>query len=115
MKAFRSLLVVLLVAAIGILGAQWLGQESVRGIGEVIVRAGGNDYIGSHFSLSRQLVVGYISIAIVQLDRRIIARMFLNSTDNITGRRPAKLRCFNISIWIIWACHIPHIIAKYVL
>ncbi len=47
MKAFRSLLVVLLVAAIGILGAQWLGQESVRGIGEVIVRAGGNDYIAT--------------------------------------------------------------------
>ena len=38
MNAFRSLLVLLLVAAIGILGAQWLGQESVRGIGEVIVR-----------------------------------------------------------------------------
>ncbi|WP_433853228.1 heme biosynthesis protein HemY [Stenotrophomonas nitritireducens] len=47
MKAFRSLVVVLLVAAIGILGAQWLGQESVRGIGEVIVRAGGNDYIAT--------------------------------------------------------------------
>jgi HemY protein len=30
MKAFRSLLVVLLVAALGILGAQWLGQESQR-------------------------------------------------------------------------------------
>ena len=47
MKAFRSLLVVLLVAAIGIAGAQWLGHESVRGIGEVIVRAGGNDYIAT--------------------------------------------------------------------
>ncbi len=47
MKAFRSLVIVLLVAAIGILGAQWLGQESVRGIGEVIVRAGGNDYIAT--------------------------------------------------------------------
>ena len=47
MKAFRSLLVVLLVAAIGILGAQWLGHESARGIGEVIVRAGGNDFIAT--------------------------------------------------------------------
>jgi len=47
MKAFRSLLVVLLVAAIGIFGAQWLGHESVRGLGEVIVRAGGNDYIAT--------------------------------------------------------------------
>jgi len=47
MKAFRSLLVALLVAAIGIAGAQWLGHESVRDIGEVIVRAGGNDYIAT--------------------------------------------------------------------
>ncbi len=47
MKAFRSLLVVLLVAALGILGAQWLGHASARGIGEVIVRAGGNDYIAT--------------------------------------------------------------------
>ncbi|MGB3393774.1 MAG: heme biosynthesis HemY N-terminal domain-containing protein [Stenotrophomonas sp.] len=47
MKAFRSLLVALLVAAIGIAGAQWLGHESVRGIGKVIVRAGGNDYIAT--------------------------------------------------------------------
>ncbi|MCL7715782.1 heme biosynthesis protein HemY [Stenotrophomonas mori] len=47
MKAFRSLLVVLLVAALGILGAQWLGQESLRDLGEVVVRAGGNDYIAT--------------------------------------------------------------------
>lgn len=47
MKAFRSLLIVLLVAALGILGAQWLGQESVRSMGEVIVRAGSHDYIAT--------------------------------------------------------------------
>lgn len=47
MKAFRSLLILLIVAAIGILGAQWLGQQPARDIGEVIVRAGGNDYIAT--------------------------------------------------------------------
>ena len=47
MKAFRSLLVVLLVAAAGIFGAQWLGQESVRAMGEVVVRAGDHDYIAT--------------------------------------------------------------------
>ena len=47
MKAFQSLLLVLLVAAIGIFGAQWLGQESVRALGEVIVRAGDHDYIAT--------------------------------------------------------------------
>ncbi len=47
MKAFRSLLVVLLVAALGIFGAQWLGQDAVRQMGEVVVRAGGHDYIAT--------------------------------------------------------------------
>lgn len=47
MKAFRSMVIVLLVAAIGIFGAQWLGQDSVRSLGEVIVRAGGHDYIAT--------------------------------------------------------------------
>ena len=47
MKAFRSLLLVLLVAAAGIFGAQWLGQDSVRALGEVIVRAGDHDYIAT--------------------------------------------------------------------
>ncbi len=47
MKAFRFLLILLLVAAAGILGAQWLGQQPGRGMGEVIVRAGGNDYIAT--------------------------------------------------------------------
>ncbi|MGV8959753.1 MAG: heme biosynthesis protein HemY [Stenotrophomonas sp.] len=47
MKAFRSLLILLLVAALGILGAQWLAQQPVRDLGEVIVSAGGNDYIAT--------------------------------------------------------------------
>jgi HemY protein len=47
MKLFRSFLVLLLVAAIGILGAQWLGQDSLRDLGEVTVHAGGYDYIAT--------------------------------------------------------------------
>lgn len=47
MKLFRSFLVLLLVAAIGILGAQWLGQDSLRDLGEVTIHAGGYDYIAT--------------------------------------------------------------------
>ncbi len=47
MKAFRSLLLVLLVAALGIFGAQWLSQDSARALGEVTVRAGSHDYIAT--------------------------------------------------------------------
>jgi len=47
MKTLRWLLISLLVIALGILGAQWIGRESARNLGEVIVRAGGNDYIST--------------------------------------------------------------------
>ena len=47
MKAFRYLLMILLVAAIGVFGAQWLGQDTARSLGEVIVRAGQHDYIAT--------------------------------------------------------------------
>jgi len=47
MKTLRWLLITLLVIALGILGAQWIGRESARNLGEVIVRAGGNDYIST--------------------------------------------------------------------
>ncbi|MCD9088576.1 heme biosynthesis HemY N-terminal domain-containing protein [Stenotrophomonas sp. SY1] len=64
MKAFRSLLVVLLVAAIGIFGAQWLGQDSVRELGEVVVRAGGHDYIAT---LPQAVLVLLIALLLVWL------------------------------------------------
>lgn len=47
MKLFRSFLVLLVVAAIGILAAQWLGQDTQRNLGEVTVHAGGYDYIAT--------------------------------------------------------------------
>lgn len=64
MKAFRSLLIVLLVAAVGILGAQWLDQESLRDLGEVIVRAGGNDYIAT---LPQAALAGLIALLLLWL------------------------------------------------
>jgi len=47
MKIIRWLLLLLLVTALGILGAQWIGRESARNLGEVIVRVGGDDYIST--------------------------------------------------------------------
>lgn len=45
MKPLRSVIVLLIVIALGVLGAQFLAQNHVRDLGEVVVRAGGNDYI----------------------------------------------------------------------
>jgi HemY protein len=73
MKAFRSLLVVLLVAALGILGAQWLGQESQRDLGEVIVRAGGNDYIAT---LPQAALAGLIALLLLWLLGTLLSAPF---------------------------------------
>lgn len=73
MKAFRSLLSVLLVAALGILGAQWLGQESLRDLGEVIVRAGGNDYIAT---LPQALLASLIALLLLWLLWKLLSAPF---------------------------------------
>lgn len=45
MKPLRSLLILLVAVALGVLGAQWLSRQTHYDVGEVIVRAGGNDYV----------------------------------------------------------------------
>lgn len=47
MKPFRTLLILLLVAAVGILAAQWLAHQQQYDLGQVVVQAGGNDYIAT--------------------------------------------------------------------
>ncbi|HZF97662.1 MAG TPA: heme biosynthesis HemY N-terminal domain-containing protein, partial [Pseudoxanthomonas sp.] len=48
MKLFRTaLLLLLLVAAAGVLGSQWLARDSTHELGEVFVRFGGYDYSAS--------------------------------------------------------------------
>lgn len=47
MKPYRSLVIALCVAVIGVLGAQWLAQQDPAATGRVIVRAAGYDYSAS--------------------------------------------------------------------
>lgn len=44
MKAFRTVLLMLLLVALGMLAAQWLASDSTRDLGEVVMRVGGYDY-----------------------------------------------------------------------
>lgn len=88
MKAFRSLLVVLLVAALGILGAQWLGQESVRSMGEVIVRAGSHDYIAT---LPQALLALLIVLLLVWLLWTLISLPFRAWSRHRRKRGRARL------------------------
>lgn len=73
MKLFRWLVMVLVVAALGILGAQWLGQDSVRNLGEVIVHTGGRDYIAT---VPQAIVAVLIFIALLWLLWALLAAPF---------------------------------------
>ena len=44
MKPYRWLVALLVVAVLGVLGAQWLAQQDQSALGQVIVRSGGYDY-----------------------------------------------------------------------
>ncbi|UYC12409.1 heme biosynthesis HemY N-terminal domain-containing protein [Xanthomonas sp. CFBP 8445] len=65
MKSLRSLIVLLIVIALGVIGAQWLGQDQVRQLGEVIVRVGGTDYIASLPQASLLLVIAFLALWLV--------------------------------------------------
>lgn len=45
MKPMRSLLILLVAVALGVLGAQWLAHQRSYDLGEVVLRAGGYDYV----------------------------------------------------------------------
>ena len=44
MKAFRIVILALLLVALGVLAAQWLARDDSRDMGEVLLRIGGYDY-----------------------------------------------------------------------
>ena len=44
MKPYRWLVALLVVAVLGVIGAQWLAQQDQSSLGQVIVRTGGYDY-----------------------------------------------------------------------
>ena len=44
MKPYRWLVAMLVLAVVGVVGAQWLAQHDPSRLGQVIVRSGGWDY-----------------------------------------------------------------------
>ncbi len=65
MKPFRSLLVLLAVAVIGVLGAQWLAQQDAEALGRVIVRSGGFDYSTSLPKAVFLLILGWLVLTLL--------------------------------------------------
>ena len=44
MKVLRTVLILLVAVALGVLGAQWLSHQNSYDLGNVVVSVGGNDY-----------------------------------------------------------------------
>ena len=60
MKPIQSVVVLLLAVVLGVVAAQWLGTESLRQYGEVIYRAGGNDYRSTVPQVALMVLVGLL-------------------------------------------------------
>ena len=65
MKSLRSVIVLLVVIALGVIGAQWLAQDKLGDLGEVIVRAGGNDYISPLPQAALLLVIAFLALLLL--------------------------------------------------
>ncbi len=78
MKPFRTTLILLVAVALGVLAAQWLGQQKLYDLGEVTVRAGGNDYVAqlpqAVLVLLMALLLLWLAWTLVTLPFRVWAR-----------------------------------------
>lgn len=63
MKPYRTLVILLAVAVLGVLGAQWLAQQDASGMGQVIVRSGGYDYSTTLPRAALLLLLAWLALA----------------------------------------------------
>ncbi|MEE7546965.1 heme biosynthesis protein HemY, partial [Xanthomonas sp. Kuri4-1] len=80
MKPMRSVLILLVAVALGVLGAQWLSQQTAYDLGEVSVRVGGNDYLApmpqALLILVIALLVLWLLVTLVTLPFRVWGRYY---------------------------------------
>ena len=62
MKTFRTLVLLLLLAAVGVVTAQWLAQDPARDLGQVFLQVGGYDYSASLPHALLALVVVWLAL-----------------------------------------------------
>lgn len=78
MKALRTVIVLLLLVALGVLGSQWLSSDATRDLGEVFVRVGGYDFSttvpGALLALSISVLLLWLLWNIVTLPFRAWGR-----------------------------------------
>jgi HemY protein len=73
MKPIQSVVVLLLAVALGVIAAQWLGADSLRQYGEVIYRAGGNDY---HSTVPQVALMTLVGVLVLWLLWSLVASPF---------------------------------------
>ena len=77
MKPFRSLLVLLVVACLGVLGAQWLSYQDAEALGRVIVRGGGYDYSTTLPKAALLVVLGWLLLSLLVMLLRLPFRTWI--------------------------------------
>lgn len=65
MKPYRWLVALLVVAVLGVIGAQWLAQQDPSAIGQVIVRSGGYDYSTTLPRALLLLLLAFLALGLV--------------------------------------------------
>lgn len=82
MKLFRTLLILLVAVALGVIAAQWLHDQSSYDLGEVTVRIGGYDYVAP---VPQAVLVLVLALLVLWLAWTLVALPF-----RIWGRYRAK-------------------------
>jgi len=62
MKVFQTVVILLLLIALGVFGAQWLAQQPAQDLGQVFVRFGGYDYTTTGPRALLALVLAFIAL-----------------------------------------------------
>ncbi|MFB0226752.1 heme biosynthesis HemY N-terminal domain-containing protein [Xanthomonas euvesicatoria] len=73
MKVLRTVLILLIAVALGVLGAQWLSHQNSYDLGNVVVSVGGNDY---HAAMPQALLILLIALLVLWLLWTLISLPF---------------------------------------
>ncbi|MBB5865512.1 heme biosynthesis HemY N-terminal domain-containing protein [Xanthomonas sp. 3058] len=73
MKVLRTVLILLVAVALGVLGAQWLSHQNSYDLGNVVVSVGGNDY---HAAMPQAVLILVIALLVLWLVWTLISLPF---------------------------------------
>lgn len=83
MKVLRTVLILLVAVALGVLGAQWLSHQTSYDLGNVVVSVGGNDY---RAAMPQALLILVIALLVLWLVWTLVSLPFGSGASTAAGR-----------------------------